>query len=235
MSVTANVLCPILVGRASPLGAARDVLARAARGEGRAILVSGEAGIGKSTFVRAAIDAARHDGFAVLSGGCFEADRSLPFGALRDLVHNLLAGSSPAAARHLLQPALGELLAIFPELGGRFEDVVPATSLDPEQDRRRLFHALAEVVRGVARTQPLLVVFEDVHWADDATLDLVVHLTRAAANVAAAVVLTYRADEIGPSLARTLAALDRTRLAAELPLGRLSVREVGAKIGRAHV
>ena len=231
MSATANVLCPVLVGRASPLGAARDVLARAARGEGRAILVSGEAGIGKSTLVRATVDAARSDGFAVLSGACFEADRSLPFGALQDIVYNLLGHASPAAARHMLRPALAELVAIFPELRLRFDDVVPAPSVDPEQDRRRLFHALAEVVREVARTQPLLVVFEDVHWADDATLDLAVHLTRAAASVAAAVVLTYRADEIGPSLARTLAALDRTRLAAELPLGRLSVREVAAMLG----
>ncbi len=98
--------------------------------------------------------------------------------------------------------------------------------MDPEQDRRRLFHALAGALQQLARTQPLLLVFEDVHWSDDATLDLVLHLARSAAAQRFTLALSYRSDEVGPRLARLLAELDRTRLASEVELTPLPADDV---------
>jgi DNA-binding CsgD family transcriptional regulator/tetratricopeptide (TPR) repeat protein len=225
-----TLVCPVLVGRTAPLEAFGRAL-RGARGRGGGtVLVSGEAGVGKSRVLRAAAEAARGEGFLVLQGASFEADRALPFGPLLDLVRGFAAATSPAVAAHAFAPAVPELLALFPELAGVIADGEPAPPTDPEHGRRRLFHAILQALDLLARRQPLLLVFEDVHWSDDATLDLLHHLARGLNENAVVLALSYRSDEIGPRLGRLLAELDRARLAAELPLACLTTDEVATML-----
>jgi DNA-binding CsgD family transcriptional regulator/tetratricopeptide (TPR) repeat protein len=230
MLVDHTVVCPIVVGRAAPLAAARALLEAARAGRGGAVVLAGEAGIGKSRLVRAATDEARATGMLVLQGACFEADRALPYAPLVDLVRTLAATTSPAVAAHCFARAAPELVAAAPELAPLFGDVQPAPPHATEHDRRRLVLAVDDALATLARTQPLVVVFEDLHWSDDATLDLVLHLARNAGHRTLALLLTYRDDEVGPSLERTLAALDRARAAAEVPLRRLDDAGVGAML-----
>jgi DNA-binding CsgD family transcriptional regulator/tetratricopeptide (TPR) repeat protein len=220
----------VLIGRSGPLAAAGEVLERARRGEGGILLVSGEAGIGKSRLLRAVREEARSGGLLVLQGACFEAERSNPFAPLADLVRSLAAGASPALAASTLAPAAPELLALFPELRSIFPGVTPSPAVDPEQDRRRLFHTLTLTIASVAGREPALLVFEDVHWSDDATLDLVLHLARGLATLPAVLALSYRSDEVGPRLARLLAELDRTRMATEIRLTPLAAPEVAGMV-----
>lgn len=228
-----SVVCPVLVGRAAPLSTVDHTLDRAAASHGGALLISGEAGIGKSRLARAMVERASARGFVTLRGACFEADRAQPYAPLLDMIQEVTTTASPALAAHYFAPAAGELVALFPELRPLFSDLPESVGQraehTPEEDRRRLFHCLTEAAHDIARVQPLLLVIEDVHWSDDATLDLVFHLVRRIGSQRVAVLLTFRSDEHGPHLARLLADFDRARTASEVglrPLGATDVAEV---------
>ncbi len=230
MIVEHTVVCPVLIGRAGPLATAFQTLDHARAAHGATVLVSGEAGIGKSRLVRAMVERARDLGFVTLQGACFEADRAHPYGPVLDLVRVLSTTISPAVAAHYFAPAAVELVTLFPELGAIFPDTAPRHVLDPEEARRRLFHVMTEAVHALGRVQPLVVVIEDVHWSDDATLDLLLHLARRIGSQAIALVLTFRSDELGPRLARLLADLDRARCASEIDLRPLAPSNVAAML-----
>src|SRR5690606_26565875 len=110
-----------------------------------------EAGIGKSRLVRAAVERGRDLGFVTLQGACFEADRAQPYAPVLDMVRALSATTSPALAAHYFAPASAELVALFPELRSLFPDTPAREAVDPEEDRRRLFHALAEAVHAIGK------------------------------------------------------------------------------------
>ena len=225
-----GVVCPVLVGRAAPMATAVHTLDRARDSHGGTLLVSGEAGIGKSRVVRAVVDRARADGFVILQGSCFEADSAQPYAPVLDLVRLLATASSPALAGHYFAPAATELVTLFPELHGVFPDATRREELGPEEQRRRLFHSLRESVHALGVVQPVLIVIEDAHWSDDATLDLVLHLARSIVAQPVVLVLTFRSDEVGARLARLLADLDRTRTASEIALRALEPREVATML-----
>ncbi len=230
MLVEHTVVCPVLIGRAGPLATAFQTLEHARAARGTTVLVSGEAGVGKSRLVRAMVERARELGFVTLQGACFEADRAHPYGPVLDLVRVLSTTVSPAVAAHYFAAAAAELVTLFPELGSIFPDTAPRQVLDPEEDRRRLFHVMTEALHALGRVQPLMVVVEDVHWSDDATLDLALHLARRIGPQAIALVLTFRSDELGPRLARLLADLDRARCASEIDLRPLAPSNVAAML-----
>ena len=230
MLVDQSVVCPVLIGRAAPLSTVVNTLERARSSHGGTLLVSGEAGIGKSRLGRAMLERAGELGFVMLQGACFETDRAHPYAPLLDLVRVLATTRSNALAAHYFAPAGAELVTHFPELRTMFPDVTPLDALDPEAERRRLFHSVAASLQAVAREQPLLLVVEDVHWSDDATLDLVMHLARQIGTQPIALVLTFRSDEIGPRLAKLLADLDRARCASEVSLRPLAPGEVSAML-----
>jgi DNA-binding NarL/FixJ family response regulator len=225
-----GVVCPVLVGRDGPLRSVHAVLERAAGGHGGVLLVTGEAGIGKSRLLREAASDARRRGFVVLRGACFEADRADPYAPLLDLVRGFADSTSPALAAHVFAPAAAELVRVFPELVSLFPDLPPLQALDPEHERRRLFHAIADAIAQIGRTQPVYLAIEDVHWGDEATLELLLHIARRLESQPIALALSYRDDEIEPSLARLLADLDRTRAAFELTLKRFTVSDLAAMI-----
>jgi predicted ATPase len=147
-----TVICPVLVGRQGALDAADMLLERARKGAGRVLLIAGEAGIGKSRLLRETAVRAREQGFVALRGACFENDRAVPLAPLLDVVLELSATSSPAAVAHMLAPAGAELVRAFPELESIFSDTPKIEALDPEQERRRLFHAVAETITRLGRT-----------------------------------------------------------------------------------
>ena len=226
MHIHHDVVCPTLIGRTPQVAALRQLLERAREGAGRVALIVGEAGVGKSRLLRAMTEEARGAGFFVLHGACFEAERSIPYAPLLDLVRLFAGSASPAVVAHVLAPAATELVAIFPELRPLLPDAVPSPTVDPESDKRRLFHALAQMITLIARTQPVMLAFEDVHWSDDATLELVFHLARSHASQPVVMALTYRGEEVEPRLARLIADLERARLVADLPIERLGRAEV---------
>jgi len=181
--------------------------------------------------LRATIDAARESGFLILKGASFESDRSIPYAPLLDLFRAFASSGSSARFEHLFSAAAPELLALFPELRGALPGVTPSPSVDPEMDKRRLFHGLSQSIGQLTETQPLLLALEDAHWSDDATLDLVLHLVRANADRRLAIALTYRGEEVGARLERLIAELERARVVTDLRVDRLAREDVGEMLG----
>jgi predicted ATPase len=93
-----------------------------------------------------------------------------------------------------------------------------------------LFAALANFVFGLARDRPVLIVIEDIHWADEASLDFLYHLARSLADQRVLLLTTYRVDEVHPSFNRWLAQLSHDRLASEMAIRALKQDEVGAML-----
>jgi predicted ATPase len=227
------VVCPVLIGRAPHLDSLERYLMHVVESRGQTLLVAGEAGVGKSRFVAEARERAAQLGMAVLEGHCFESHQSLPYAPLIDLLRAAAPRQRPAgASAEQLVEAIGpgalELVRILPEL----TPLVPSRSSTPtpehsEQEKHRLFRALADGVRRLAAARPALVIVEDAHWSDDASLDFLGDLARQIAALPILLLVTYRGDEVSPALSKLLAGLDRQRLAAELRLARLDRAEVG--------
>lgn len=137
-------LSPVLNGRTAELSALMSILDRALAGRGQAVLVAGEAGIGKSRLAAEMSARAANLGFTILQGSCFEHDRSLPYGPLQDMLRSHFPQLTEQQLAEELGPAASELLALVPELHVQLPGFVALPTLDPEQDRRRLFHALGQ-------------------------------------------------------------------------------------------
>lgn len=227
------LVSPILVGREPYLHSLNNLIAQARAGRGQIALLCGEAGLGKSRLVAEAKARALEQGFLSVQGNCFEPDRALPYAPFADLLRAFCVGRSTQALAQAMGATARELVKLSPELAARLPEVTPAPAREPEQERRRLFEALAQFfVQLMGAQQPLLIVVEDVHWADEASLEFLLYLARAIASQPILLLITYRGDETQttPGLRHWLAELDRARLATELNLTPLSAADVDAMI-----
>jgi class 3 adenylate cyclase len=191
--VARTALCPDLIRRDDELGVLEDALLAARRGESGFVVLAGEAGIGKTRLSRELAREARELGCAVLSGGASDAEVSLPYLPFVEAIGNYLDEQDLDALREALGPALGELGQLFPTLGG---DRGPEPSPDPGQAKLRLFEAIVSLLALPARDRTLLLVIEDVHWADASTRELLDYLARRLTDLPSLIVVTYRTDEL---------------------------------------
>jgi predicted ATPase len=209
--VTARTASAVLVGRESELGQLRDALKRARAGEPVAVLVGGEAGVGKTRLVEEFTGYATTGDARVLVGQCLElGEDGLPFAPFAGILRALLRTDGPAAFAGYEQ----ELARLLPELG-------PAGQ--PGDSPGHLFDVIGALFERLAAECPLVLVVEDLHWADRSTRDLIRFLVRSSRAARALLVGTYRSDELhrGHPLRAFLADLDRVRVAERLDLDRL--------------
>lgn len=235
------VVCPAVIGRAFELEGLRLLMASPATRDEPLLLISGEAGIGKSRLVNETLAYARANGFSALRGQCFASDTASPFAPVANFVRAHFAHLPPGERDAALASVAGDLHPLLPDLMPLSEEP-RAPPHDSAEERRRLFQGLAHVFLRRAARQPLLVVVEDVHWCDDATLDFLQYLARRCALGATRggdgdgprppllLLVTYRSDEVGPALGHWLAGLDRERLAREIRLSPLSRADVGLMV-----
>jgi DNA-binding CsgD family transcriptional regulator/tetratricopeptide (TPR) repeat protein len=223
------VLCPVMLGRGPFLTALQCCVDEVAAGQGRAVLVSGEAGIGKSRLISEIGTYAGGRGFQIITGHCFEQDEALPYAPLIDALRAILKSPYGERAVEALQPFASEVSRVVPELSDLFSTTgAPEldTALDPKRDKRRIVQAFTLLVSEVATIQPLLLCIEDLHWCDESSLDALLHLARELASLPVLLVLTYRSDEVPGHLTHMLTQLDRERLAAEMRLDPLGISDV---------
>ncbi|MEP7358005.1 MAG: AAA family ATPase, partial [Anaerolineales bacterium] len=225
-SLNKSLISPILVGRARPLNSLSQLVEQAGLGHGQTVILAGEAGVGKTRLVAEVRRLAEPDLQVALEGHCFEPDRALPFAPLLDLLQTFLAAPG-RLDRLLADPAMAPLAALVPELYSGPFDPAPAGTLPAEEDRRKLFQSLVHFLLAAASPGPRIIVIEDLHWSDDASLAFLRHFARRIAAQPVLLLLTYRNDDMPLSLTQFLAGLDRERLAAELALDRLEPAEVG--------
>jgi DNA-binding CsgD family transcriptional regulator/tetratricopeptide (TPR) repeat protein len=237
--VETRSVSPVFVGRAEELEVLRDALARAAdgasrtpgsggggAGEPQALLLCGEAGVGKTRLVEEFAAEAARGGAVVALGGCVEIGADgLPYApfstALRALHRRLPAELIAAAAGQ--EPELARLL---PELGE-----TPPTRHD-EEGTARLFELTARLLERLAADRTVVLVLEDLHWADASTRHLLAYLLRTLRTGRLVVLATYRSDDIHRRhpLRPLLAELDRLRTVRRIELRRFNRAEVGHQL-----
>jgi predicted ATPase len=175
------IICPIVIGRTAELTALHLLLERAKSGKGQVVLLSGEAGIGKSRLVAEAKTDATAQGFLLLQGQCFPTDRSCPYAPLLDLLRSHFTSQSRTEISTELKPFAREFAQLIPDLVPPLPasaPLPPLTPLEPEQEKRRLFEALTRWFTGLATKQPALLIVEDLHWSDESSLDFLHSLAR---------------------------------------------------------
>ncbi|TDD84074.1 helix-turn-helix transcriptional regulator [Actinomadura darangshiensis] len=214
-------MSPVLVGRSAELGGLRDALA-AAPG---AVLVGGDAGLGKTRLIR---EFARDADVRVLIGGCLElGSDGLPFapfttvlrGLVRDIGIDGVAGLVPRGDT-------GGLARLLPEFGE------PESDAASGEERARLFEVVLTLLERLAERGPVVLVIEDAHWADRSTRDLLEFLVRNLGGAPLLIVMTYRSDELHRThpLRRLLAGLERLERVRRIGVGRLSRADVAALV-----
>jgi ATP/maltotriose-dependent transcriptional regulator MalT len=219
--VEPRVASPVLVGRSGQLSALDTALAEAGRGGPSAVMVGGEAGVGKSRLLSEFAERSRSTGMRVLMGGCLELGaEGLPFAPFTSVLRKLVRDLGPAGVAKLLPGgATRELARLLPEFGE------PAGTDDAGEARSRLFEQMFILLEHLAESGPVMLVIEDMHWADRSTRDLLAFLIRNQPSLdGVLIVVTYRSDDLHRThpLRPLLAELDRIGWVTRMDLGRLT-------------
>lgn len=218
-----------LVGRYDERAEITRALAAAARGEGSVVLLAGEPGIGKTRLAQEAMAEASARGFLVAGGRCFEQQADAPFVPLLEAFAALHHGC-PTAVRDGLGDRWPALATLLPDV------LPPAAPADVPDAAHALHRAATAFVRELAAVRPVALVVDDLHWADDASADLLLHLVRHTHRDRFVLLGAYRDAEVGSAHpVRALAhALRRERLTRAVSVGRLD-REATAQLVSLHL
>jgi DNA-binding CsgD family transcriptional regulator/tetratricopeptide (TPR) repeat protein len=234
MSIVAGrVSSPMLIGRGHELDRVAVALAAARDGHPAFVLVAGEAGVGKTRFLREVIArAGAMGGGQVLEGGCVQVGtEGLPFGPLIEALRGLSHVLPPAELDELLGSGRAELARLMPHLQRGGEDTFGGEPPNSSA-QGRLFEHLLLLFERLGTRAPLLVVIEDVHWADRSTLELLGFLARNLRRGPIVVMVSYRSDELHGRhpLLQFLAEQERSGRAERLELSRFDRSELTAQL-----
>ncbi|HYH93963.1 MAG TPA: AAA family ATPase [Candidatus Saccharimonadales bacterium] len=185
---------PTLIGRDDDLRAVAQHLDAAIAGTPSHLLIAGEAGIGKSRLVLEAARLAELRGMRVVSGGCANVgEGGLPYGPFVEILRGLARDVDEPVLAAAAGPARADLARLVPAMGTSDDSVA---TMPTGTYQARLFDAVLGLVQRLAADAPLLLVIEDLHWADPATRDLVAFLVRHVRVDPVLIVLTFRSDEL---------------------------------------
>jgi predicted ATPase/class 3 adenylate cyclase len=222
----------LFVGREPELAQLTKALGLAGKGFGRVVLLAGSGGMGKTRLTQELASRAESGGTLALWGRCLEEAGAPAYWPWRQLIRSYLRSSGDADPAQTFGAGLADIAGIAPEVAEHFElraSSVPATAGDSAQSRFRLFDAVAAFWRRAAQRSPLLLIFEDLHWADATSLRLFAFLAAELEDSAILVVGTYRDTELSRQhpLFETLSDLARSSVCQRMELSGLSVRETG--------
>jgi DNA-binding CsgD family transcriptional regulator/tetratricopeptide (TPR) repeat protein len=231
-----------LIGRASELDALENALIRVADGAPQILILAGEAGIGKTRLIAEFTERAVARGAQVLQGACLDlAEGGLPYGPLTEALRGYLRHVPPERVDEILGPAREEIGRLLPGIGDAATRAkVPADADDDHAaDTRsglgqaRLFGLLLGLLADLAAVAPVALVFEDLHWVDRSTRDLVTFLVRNLDRERLLLVLSVRTDDLaqGHPVVTWLAGLERDARTTRLDLPRLDRADVGRQVG----
>jgi predicted ATPase len=212
------------VGREEERELLRKCLLGVKNGQGRIVIIAGPPGIGKTRIAGEAGNEARQQGFVALAGNCYDRKDSVPFVPFVEVLEVVLARApGPAAIREILGDQAAELSRLLPQALRLFPDLPVPMQVSAEQSRRMLFNAIVDLFRRQSALNPLLLLLEDLHWADEGTLALLTHLARSISTMPVMIIATHRSDDIDmkPPLSNTLDELSRLGIVEQLPLGGL--------------
>ena len=200
------------VGRESERSRIRAAIDHALTGHGSVVMLAGGPGVGKTRLAMEMAEHASRVGFRYLVGHCYERDERLPFLPFAEIIEaNLAEAPSLEDFRRRMGDNAAELAQIAPRLRRVYPDIPPPLDLPPAQQHRYLFQSVSDSMARSAQTGSHIYIVEDLQWADESTLALLIHLANRIAQLPVVIIGTYRGGnpENNPALVRTLEELIR--------------------------
>ena len=222
----------VFVGRERELEEMRTLLEDALAGQGRMLMLAGDPGIGKTRTAEQLSTYARVRGARVLWGRCHERDGAPPYWPWSEAIRQYVRESDPVGLRWQLGSRAADVARIVPEIGERLGDLGELPAMDSEQARFRVFDSVAEFLGGASSARPLVIVLDDLHWADEPSLLLLRFLARRLADTGLLIVGAYRDVELGRHhpLAATLGELAEIDAARRIALHGLDADGIASYI-----
>ncbi len=224
------------LGRYVGRQAERDELTKAWKvavaGATKLVMVAGEPGVGKTRLVSEVARSVHDDGAVVLFGRSTE-EALMPYQPFVEALRDHAAVSSTTELVHEAGTGASQLARFVPDLGARLRLAEPELLPDPESDRFLLFEAVGGWLDAIAAQAPVMLILDDLHWADRSTLQLLAFLARRHGEHHLLILCTYRETDLARThpLAETLADLRRERLVERVSLHGLDAETVAALIG----
>jgi DNA-binding CsgD family transcriptional regulator len=214
------------VGRRQELAALDETLDGLRSGRARWLVVSGEPGIGKTRLLGELAERAAARRHPVFVGRGAELERELPFAIWIDALDDHVASLGERKLDALIGERVGELARVLPS-------AAPAGAGGLQDERFHAYRAVRALLARMAMGHPVVLMLDDVHWADDASLELIAHLLRRPPPAAILIALAFRAGQVPNSLLAALQQASRDGMVGEIGLGPLSVAEAEALLGTA--
>ena len=222
------------VGRDNEYGQFIGLIAGLTAGSGHVVLVEGEAGIGKTRLMHEVECYARQRVSLTLTTNCYEIERAIAYQPVIDLATRAFEAVPEARLRLIAPILLAEIAALVPAMAVHLADLPPLSGDFPEARQARLFHALVQLLDALAQNRQLIVIIDNLQWADDASLRFMHFLARQVANRPMLLACAYRGDELDGSehLAGLVESLRRERHTRHMVLGRLGPGDTEALLKR---
>jgi predicted ATPase len=210
-----------LVGRDDELAVLRLALSELTAGRAGCVAIGGEPGIGKTRLAQEAADSAERQGCWVMGGRATELEQDVPFAVAISALDRALGSFAGAVLKRIAPGLVTELEALFPALAGRAAPGSPRL----QAERYRLHHAIGALIGELAVQRPVVLVLDDLQWADAASLELVAHLLRRPPAGPVLLVLAYRSNQAPAELLVATGAAARVGSLTQIELATLSESE----------
>ena len=217
------------VGRQRELGELTSALDDAIAGRGRLVMLVGEPGIGKTRTARELSTIAEQRGAQALWGRCYEGEGAPPYWPWVQPIRAYVQQAEAERLRSAMGPGAADIAEIVPEVKDRLPDLEPPSALDsPESARFRLFDSVTNFLKRASENQPLVLVLDNLHWADRSSLLLLEFLTQEIGSSRLLVLGTYRDVDVSrhDPLSQALGNLIREQSFHRVQLRGLSQKEV---------
>ena len=211
------------------MGELEACLHDAMAGQGRLVMLVGEPGIGKTRIAEELATQAETRGAQVLWGRCYEGEGAPPYWPWVQPIRSYLQQKGAEQLRSEMGPGAADIAEIVSEVRDKFTDLEPAPNLEPEQARFRLFDSITSFLKRSAQHQPLVLILDDLHWADRSSLLLLEFVAREMRESNLMLLGTYRDVEVSRRhpLSQSLGTLIRERLFLRVQIGGLTQEDVG--------
>ncbi|PYT02497.1 MAG: hypothetical protein DMF60_21220 [Acidobacteria bacterium] len=218
----------VFIGREQETKELRVALNDTISGTGHLFMLVGEPGSGKTRMTEQLATYARLCNTQVLAGSCYEGEGAPAFWPWLQIVRSFAHERESATLLSVMGPGAADIAQVVPEIKERFPDLTTPPSLEPEQARFRLFDSVTTFLKNASRRQPLVIILDDLHWADKPSLLLLQFLARELKEARILVIGTYRDIDLGRQhpLSRTLGELSRQGLSARIVLRGLTEPDV---------
>ena len=201
----------IFVGRQREMAGLMAALDSAVAGQGRLVMLVGEPGIGKTRTAQELAFEAEGRGAKVVWGRCYEEDGTPPFWPWVQAIRSYVQREDPAHLKSVMGAGAADIGELVPDVVQRITGLESPPQLEPEAARFRLFDSITRFLKTAARSQPLVLVLDDIHWADEPSLQLLQFVARELDDSCVIVLSCYRDVELSRQhpLSETLAQLSR--------------------------